>query len=533
MIATLGIELENYALEKELDRDDLTILYQAHRKSDTMPVAIKIVAPHFTFDDFFVRRFKDITRQAIKLEHPNIVRTYEVGQEGQTIYVVRDLIEARSLAEVLVEEGPFSSHRTLEIAQQIANALDYAHQRSIMHGDLSASRIYLAEADRVIVADFGQTQTTLGTSLVKQGYAVGAPEVTAPERVHGQGPSRQSDLYSLGILCYQMLNNAPPFTGTPTAVLHAQVYEQPRPLHTINPTVSLRLSEAIGRMLSKGLELRYNTGSEFTRAMKVAIEGTGPIRVTPVTQMAPVGRRSPSLWQRPWFWLLLIIPVIAVLLIIGFLAVSAWVALQSVVPEPVPAAIESAPVEIVEEAPVAPEEAPAVSEEEAQPAEPPVVVLVEPTLSGEAQLTPTLPPPTSTPVPVDTPTPVPIPTPGPPLIAANSPFTNIRLAHAITSEGEPERVGLAFAPGSEPIYLFFDYSGIEPGAAWVHRWNWADTELGVYEDVWPENFFDTGTAWVFYSPTGDGFQPGPYQVTLEVNGETVVTATFVVEPGGL
>jgi hypothetical protein len=523
MIVTLETELQNYILEQEIGRDELTIIYQGRRKSDDSPVAIKVIAPQFTFDDFFVRRFKDITRQTIRLEHPNIVRTYEVNQEGEAIYVVRDMIEARSLADVLMEEGPLSPHRMLEIARQIANALDYAHQKSIMHGDLAANRVYLAEEDRVIVADFGQTQATLGTSLVKQGFAVGSPEVTAPERVHGQGPSRQSDLYSLGILCYQMLNNAPPFTGTPAAVLHAQVYEQPRPLHTLNPAVSPRISEALGRMLSKGLELRYNTGSEFTRAMKVAIEGTGPMRVASVSvaQMAPVGS-SPSLWRRPWFWLLLMIPFILVLLIIGFLlvsAVTAWLTLQPAVVAPVPAEVVAPAAEAVEELK-------------------PAVVLVEPTptiaaLAGELASPPPVSLPSSTPIPTATLVPVPIPTPGPPVVAANSPFTNVRLAHAITSEGEPARVGLSFAPGDEPIYLFFDYAEVEPGMSWLHRWTWADTELGVYEDVWPENFFETGTAWVYYSPTGEGFQPGPYQVTLEVDGQVVATATFVIEPGGL
>jgi hypothetical protein len=532
MIVTLETELQNYILEQEIGRDELTIIYQGRRKSDDGPVAIKVIAPQFTFDDFFVRRFKDITRQTIRLEHPNIVRTYEVNQEGEAIYVVRDMIEARSLADVLLEEGPFSPHRMLEIARQIANALDYAHQKSIMHGDLSAHRVYLAAEDQVIVADFGQTQATLGTSLVKQGFAVGSPEVTAPERVHGQGPSRQSDLYSLGILCYQMLNNAPPFTGTPAAVLHAQVYEQPRPLHTLNPTVSPRISEALGRMLSKGLELRYNTGSEFTRAMQVAIEGTGPMRVAAVSvaEMAPVGS-SPSLWRRPWFWLLLMVPFILVLLIIGFLLVSlvsAWLTLQPAMVAPVPAEVVAPAAETVEEV------KPAVEEQPQQP----MVVLVEATptvapLGGELASPTPASSPTNTPIPTATWTPVPIPTPGPPVVAANSPFTNIRLAHAITPEGEPARVGLSFAPGDEPIYLFFDYAEIEPGMTWLHRWTWADTELGVYEDVWPENFFDTGTAWVYYSPTGDGFQPGPYQVTLEIDGQVVATATFVIEPGGL
>ena len=95
MIVTLETELQNYILEQEIGRDELTIIYQGRRKSDDGPVAIKVIAPQFTFDDFFVRRFKDITRQTIRLEHPNIVRTYEVNQEGEAIYVVRDMIEAR------------------------------------------------------------------------------------------------------------------------------------------------------------------------------------------------------------------------------------------------------------------------------------------------------------------------------------------------------------------------------------------------------------------------------------------------------
>jgi hypothetical protein len=106
------------------------------------------------------------------------------------------------------------------------------------------------------------------------------------------------------------------------------------------------------------------------------------------------------------------------------------------------------------------------------------------------------------------------------------------LAHGITEANQPARVGTAFAPGSEPVYLFFDYSNVEPGATWNHRWTWGDTELDNYPDVWPDTYSDSGTAWVFYSPAG-GFQPGPYKVTLEVNGQVVVTATFVIEPGGL
>jgi serine/threonine-protein kinase len=526
MTSSVKTELEDYVLEKEIGRGELTIVYQGRQKSDGSIIAVKLVAPQFTFDEQFVRRFKEIAQQTTRLEHSNIVRTFEAGQEEDTVFVVRDMIHGRTLAAVIENDGSLPPPRMLAIAGQIADALDYAHQKSIMHGDLSANRVYVDDNDQVTIADFGQTQATVGTSLAKQGYAVGSPEILAPERVRGQGSSRQSDLYSLGILCYQMLNGEPPFTGAPASVLHAQAYEQPRPLHTINPDVSVPLSEAIGRMLSKGLELRYNTGSEFVRALTVATEGSAPVRRTSASgaQFEPGLSESTSLARRPWFWALILIPIIGLLLIVGFGAVTAWLAIQSsLLPESRQAA---AP------APVA---SPTAVE---QPAEQPAVAVVEPTLpvavGSAAESTPAPAPTTTTvpPSPSDTPTLVPLPRPGPPVVRDGSPFTNIKISHGITDDNQPEKIGTSFAPGTPPVYLFFDYGDIEPGTVWTHRWTWGDTELGVYNDVWPDNYFETGTAWVFYSPSG-GYQPGPYQVTLEINGQVVATATFVIEPGGL
>ena len=529
MAVTVGTELENYILEDEIGRGDVTIVYQARRKLDNTMVAVKVVAPQFTFDELFVRRFKDLARQTAKLEHPNIVRTYEAAQEAGVLYTVREFIEAQTLAQVLEEEGLFSPQRMLVIARQIANALDYAHQKSMMHGDLSATRIYLGLNDRVIVADFGHTQAMAGTSLVKQGYAVGSPEIMAPERVHGQGPSRQSDLYSLGILCYQMLNGKPPFTGEPAAVLHAQAYEQPRPLHMVNPGISVPLSETIGRILSKGLELRYNTGAEFARALAVATEGSAPIRVSATSrgQIELGAGSNKSLLKSPWLWGLITIPIVGILLALGFLVVSAWMALQPAT-TPEPPEIVTQPTVII----------PGVSPIPAEVVTEVPLVVIEPTSTDTATAAPlpsSTPTSTFTPVPLTptaTPTLLPLPTPGPPTVSADSPFINLKVAHGISDDNLPEKVGLSFAPGTPPIYLFFDYANIEPGTSWTHRWQWGDTELGAYEDVWPDNYYEQGTAWVYYSPTG-GYQPGPYQITLEIQGQTVATATFVIEPGGL
>jgi serine/threonine protein kinase len=369
----------------------------------------------------------------------------------------------------------------------------------------------------VIVADFGQTQAMAGTSLVKQGFAVGSPETMAPERVHGQGPSRQSDLYSLGVLCYQMLANEPPFTGTPAAILHAQAYEQPRPLHLVNPGISVPLSEAIGRMLSKGLELRYNTGSEFARALSVATEGTAPVRspAAVAIQIKEAGLDKPSVWKRPWLWVLIATPFIIILLVIGFWLVSSWdVSQLAVITTPTqqvmvqPAAATLTPTTVMTgQVKVEKEDTPTVT---VAPTQPPT-------------LTPTT-------APAATSTPISLPTPGEPTIAADSPFTNILLARDITADNEPQNVDISFSSGPQPVYLFFDYNGIEPGTPWTHRWTWGDTELGAYQDIWPESYKRKGTAWIFYSPT-KGYQPGPYKVTLEVNGRTVATATFVIQLG--
>jgi hypothetical protein len=216
---------------------------------------------------------------------------------------------------------------------------------------------------------------------------------------------------------------------------------------------------------------------------------------------------------------LVAVPTIFILLGLGFLGVTAVLAL-------LPVSRSEAPVQeaAVQPAPTVVEFAITVSEPDATAS-----LQVEATPSQES------PPPTEAPVPTAvpsaTPTLVPLPRPGPPVVADDSPFTNLILSHDMDSNNQPEKVGTSFAPGSQPIYLFFDYRTIEAGTSWTHRWTWGDTELDAYTDAWPDDLFDTGTAWVFYSPTG-GYQPGPYMVTLAVEGTDVATATFVVEPGG-
>jgi serine/threonine-protein kinase len=266
----------SYDIESEFGQDDLTIIYRGRRKVDNLPVIIKVVAPQFVFDTYFVMRFKDAVTRAIGLDHPNIVKTYEVAEKDDILYVARELVEGESLAKFLASSAPLTVNQTIDLAKQIAGALDYAHGQGVKHGDLSDSYIFLRD-ERLWLTDFGLTAAMEGTSLVKKGFAVGEPAYLAPERVRGEGTSRAADLYALGILCYKMLTGQLPFHGEAAAVLHAQAYDQPKPPHELNSSVPKAVSEVVLRMLSKGLEVRYTTGADFVRALEVAAEGTSPV----------------------------------------------------------------------------------------------------------------------------------------------------------------------------------------------------------------------------------------------------------------
>lgn len=270
MSATIDIHLEKYTLETELSQNEWFTLYRGCRKADQTPVHIKMAAPLLAADEFFRRRFKHITAQAAELDHPNLIRSYEAEEDNGRLYLVQDFVEARSLAEVLETDGPLSLKRTEAIISQIASALDCAHHASVLHGDLSAHQIFLGANDHVYVSNFGHSQAIYGNNLADHSYAVSSPEIVAPERVRGEGPSRPADLYSLGIICYQLLAKQSPFTGPRSTVFHAHAYRQPRPLHEVNTGVPLAVSEIVSRMLAKSVDVRYNTGAEFARALRVA-----------------------------------------------------------------------------------------------------------------------------------------------------------------------------------------------------------------------------------------------------------------------
>ena len=524
----------DYDIEQEIGSGRLTTVYRARRKSDGQVVSLKVVMPEFTSDRIFVRRFLDAAGRAIRLDHPNIARVYEVTDRDGALVVVREYVEAGCLADWLAQQGTISPEQAVPIVRQLASALDYAHSRRMMHGDINDRCIYVRPDGPVKIADFGLVQSVTGTDVqqsqsrgVKMVQGVGAPEYLAPERVQGQGPNRSADIYALGAIAYQLLAGHPPFAGEPEAVLEAQVYETPRLVHTDEATrsVSPTVSAAVARALAKRPELRYNTATEFARAFAAAAEGIAPARGTMV--MARPKSGAPSR-PRPTVLVGIVLLAIAVFLI-------AWLwnttglgqrlgeQLAVLLPSPVP------PVPAVSPRAEAPTPSPtaAPSTVTSVPAPTATTPLQERgttatptgalTATPAASATPTLTPASLLPV-----------SPAPVTVAPGSPFSNLVVAAGIDANNRPVSPANTFLASEKPLYLFFEYREVAPGATWGHIWLRGSVELNRTVEKWPAGRGPSGRAWVYYTPEG-AYLPGAYEVRLLANDQVVASATFVVQ----
>lgn len=496
--------LSGYDVEEEVGRGDLTIIYRAHRKDDGLPVTVKVIAPEFVTDSYFVHRFLEAGERATGLDHPNIARVYEAGRREDVVYVIRDWVEDESLADGLARKGVMTTEQTVHIVRQLAAALDYAHGQRLMHGDLNDRCVFVGPDGHVILTDFGLTQAVAGTdSMVslqatEMTHGAGTPEYLSSERAQGQGPNRAADIYALGVLAYQMLAGHVPFAGEPADVLYAQIHETPPPLHTVNPKVPVAMSEVITRALAKRPEMRFNTANEFARALSAAAEGIAPARAP-----AAAGRSRPGrLWQRPVFWAIVVAPVLGLFLAVLIWNLADWGEQQA-----------------AQLAALLPTSAPPTEAADSTS---------DATLSTVVVATSAATP-TQTAILTFTPSPNPalVSTPAPRTVAEGSPFTKLVLARGISDEHQPLSPGNEFTADDRPVYLFYDYSSVQPGTRWGHVWFWGDQELDRSVTTWPQDWGTAGTAWVFYTPEG-GYQPGPYEVRLLVDDQVVASASFVM-----
>ncbi len=287
---------DRYELLGHIARGGMADVYEARDTLLGRRVAVKVLHSQFSSDEAFVKRFRREAQAAANLSHPNIVGIYDWGQEGSTYFIVMELVDGRSLRDVLREEGPLLPRRAVEISAEVAAALSVAHRSGLIHRDVKPGNILLTADGTVKVTDFGIARAWDDSSeLTKTGSVIGTATYFSPEQAQGAPADERSDIYALGIVLYEMLTGHPPFSGeSPVAIAYQHVSSMAAQPSLDNPDVPPDLDGIVMRALDKNPELRYQTADDLRQDLLLYLRGETPAVVpapeapTQVIPPAPV-----------------------------------------------------------------------------------------------------------------------------------------------------------------------------------------------------------------------------------------------------
>src|SRR5438093_6957744 len=271
--------------------------FQARLQRD---VAIKVLPPHFAAQVGFTERFQQEALAISHLQHPHILPVFDFGQQGDFNYMVMPFIEGGTLADRLGQPWPFE--RALEVLEPLASALDHAHSHGIIHRDVKPSNVLLGEDGWILLGDFGVSKVLEATTVqTRPGGVVGTPAYMSPEQADGQSVGPASDLYSLGVIAYQLLTGQVPFQAeTPIAVAMAQVHKPLPPPREVNPGLPQEVDSILLRALAKDPAQRFPSGEALVNALAAAAAA----QETPVTDTdqlgSPTVRSAPPRMARRW-----------------------------------------------------------------------------------------------------------------------------------------------------------------------------------------------------------------------------------------
>jgi serine/threonine-protein kinase len=242
-------------------------VYCAHDEHLGRDVALKVLHRRFAQDNEFVERFRREASAAAGLQHPNVVNVFDRGQYDGTYYIAMEFLRGRTLKELIQQEAPLDQARALDIAVQILRAAGFGHKRGVIHRDFKPQNVIIDDEDRVKVTDFGIARA--GASEITQtGSIMGTVQYLSPEQAQGQAVGPRSDLYSIGILLYELLTGQVPFHGdSPVAIALKQISEPPPAPSAINPAVSPQLDAIVQRAMSKDPDERFASAEEMMAAL--------------------------------------------------------------------------------------------------------------------------------------------------------------------------------------------------------------------------------------------------------------------------
>lgn len=263
-----------YEIIEKIGNGGMATVYKAIDQVLKRNVAVKILRDEFTTDEEFIKRFEVEAQSAARLTHANIVSIFDVGVEGNLYYIVMELIQGKTLKEIILKEkGPLPWKWSINVAIQIASALEMAHRNNIVHRDIKPHNIIITEDGVAKVTDFGIAKAVSNSTITAFGTTIGSVHYFSPEHARGGFTDAKSDLYSLGVVMYEMVTGRVPFDAdTPVSVALKHMQEEPEAPIEINPNLPTAVNKIIMKALQKETTLRYQTATEMLGDLKKALK---------------------------------------------------------------------------------------------------------------------------------------------------------------------------------------------------------------------------------------------------------------------
>ena len=264
---------DRYRLTEQIGMGGMAIVYRAVDLRTGHNVAVKVLRPEFNEDSEFISRFQREAEAASKMTHHNIVNLLDVGMDGENRYLVMEYVQGKTLKQVIQERGKLSAPLACQIAIRILSALEHAHRNGIVHRDIKPQNILVHADGHIKVADFGIARIANSSTLTKGDNVMGSVHYFSPEQARGEGANATSDIYSTGIVLYEMLTGRVPYDGdNPVAVAMQHLHAAPIPIQNLAPDVPPSVVRVCMKAMEKNPAMRYQSARDMASDLRAALE---------------------------------------------------------------------------------------------------------------------------------------------------------------------------------------------------------------------------------------------------------------------